>query len=256
MNSVVTSVTEHLEGKGIVFQKMESGDPTDGVQAFQAFFEARNCLITCRIIAGENPRYLRIGTSIGIKAREEKLGHMYEYAARVNHDLGIGSFQIDPNDGEITFVISVALPGMDISDSAIHEILGTAITTLDEHVPGLVAILYTDISAIEALRVMKATPRTVVDQAVARLLGEDGKGDCIGKRRRTVGSKPTRRVGRPRKRTIEVAPEINDTPPEELEIRSISDISVIPQQPRRRGRPRKHPITPTQDFGDAGPAYI
>lgn len=65
-----------------------------------------------------------------------------EFVARANHNLLVGAFQIDMDDGEITYHIPHIVGGEMLEDERIRDLFVTALATADRYFPALMLLMF------------------------------------------------------------------------------------------------------------------
>lgn len=86
-----------------------------------------------------------------VKAPEEKRPAMAEFLTRVNYGLVIGNFEMDFSDGEIRSKTSADFEGDRASVAVIKNLVYANVLTMDLYLPGIMSILYGDVSPAQAI---------------------------------------------------------------------------------------------------------
>jgi len=86
-----------------------------------------------------------------VKAPEEKRPAMAEFLTRVNYGLVIGNFEMDFSDGEIRSKTSADFEGGRASVAVIKNLVYANVLTMDLYLPGIMSILYGDVSPAQAI---------------------------------------------------------------------------------------------------------
>ena len=87
----------------------------------------------------------------GNKPTEEKYTVMQEFLTRANFGLRIGNFELDLRDGEIRFKTSIQFAGEVQADLMIEQCLLINIMTMERYLPGILQVIFTDISPEQAI---------------------------------------------------------------------------------------------------------
>lgn len=87
----------------------------------------------------------------GNKPTEEKYTVMQEFLTRANFGLRIGNFELDLQDGEIRFKTSIQFAGEVQVDLMIEQCLLINIMTMERYLPGILQVIFTDISPDQAI---------------------------------------------------------------------------------------------------------
>ena len=96
---------------------------------------------------------LAISSFIPNKARPDRRVAVAEMLSRINWELTMGCFEMNHADGEIRFRTSVMLPGADITDGIVKHLLGSNLAIVDERIHQIMAVLYSDVSPKDALKI-------------------------------------------------------------------------------------------------------
>ncbi|MDB9445873.1 YbjN domain-containing protein [Anabaenopsis sp. FSS-46] len=87
----------------------------------------------------------------GNKPTEDKYTVMQEFLTRANFGLRIGNFELDLQDGEIRFKTSIQFAGEVQAELMIEQCLLINIMTMDRYLPGILQVIFTDISPEQAI---------------------------------------------------------------------------------------------------------
>jgi len=82
---------------------------------------------------------------------EAKRSEIAEYLARANYGLILGNYELDFDDGEVRFKISIDVEGGELSETMLENMVSAAMSSVDRYYGGLMAIQYGDLSACEAI---------------------------------------------------------------------------------------------------------
>lgn len=91
-----------------------------------------------------------------IFAPESKRAEIAEYITRANHGMYIGNFELDYSDGEVRYKTSVDVEGHELAPALIKQLLRANMAMMDTYLPGLMKVLYTDITAEQAIAEIEA----------------------------------------------------------------------------------------------------
>ena len=86
-----------------------------------------------------------------------------ELLTRINFDLAVGCYELDLTDGEIRFRTSIILPGADITDAIAEHLIRSNLCIVDERMPRIMAVLYSDITPEEALKPKPEKPAAATE---------------------------------------------------------------------------------------------
>ncbi len=81
----------------------------------------------------------------------EKRLAVAEFITRANYGLILGNFELDFNDGEVRYKTSVEVTGGELADYLLRPLLYTNVLMMDKYLPGILAVVYGDVSPAEAV---------------------------------------------------------------------------------------------------------
>lgn len=88
-----------------------------------------------------------------IKVPEARRQVIAEFLTRANYGMVIGNFEMDFSDGEIRYKTSVDLAGgSPLTMLLIKPLVYTNVLMMDKYLPGVMEVLYADVSAEQAIR--------------------------------------------------------------------------------------------------------
>lgn len=88
---------------------------------------------------------------IPVKAPPEKRAALAEFITRANYGLRIGNFEMDFSDGEVRYKSSLDFAGVELTPRLIENTIYPAVSTCDRYQPGIMQIIYGNISPVEAI---------------------------------------------------------------------------------------------------------
>jgi hypothetical protein len=91
--------------------------------------------------------YSYIGSKIPLK----KIQIGSEFINRANYGLNLGNFEIDFSDGEIRYKTSIKMADGELTYKMIGQLIWGNLNTVDQYAPGIMSIIYSDISAEDAI---------------------------------------------------------------------------------------------------------
>lgn len=92
-----------------------------------------------------------------LAAAADKRPALAEFLTRANFGLVIGNFELDFDDGEVRFKTSVDLDGLDPSPPLVRSLVVANVAAMDRYLPGIVAVIGTDIAPAAAIAMTEAT---------------------------------------------------------------------------------------------------
>jgi hypothetical protein len=87
-----------------------------------------------------------------INAPENKRIAIAEFLTRANSGMIIGNFELDFADGEIRYKTSIDVTGDSLSSELIKQLVYANVTMMDEYLPGIMSVIYGDVSPVDAIR--------------------------------------------------------------------------------------------------------
>jgi hypothetical protein len=87
---------------------------------------------------------------------DEKRPALTEYLTRANYGLWLGNFELDLRDGEIRYKTSLHLADGELTAEMLAALLRVNGDTLDRYLPGIMSMLWNDLSAEDALGLTEA----------------------------------------------------------------------------------------------------
>lgn len=74
-----------------------------------------------------------------------------EFVTRANYGMIIGNFELDYTDGEVRYKTSLDVEGAHLSPPLIRQAVYANVLMMDRYLPGLLSLVYTDITPAEAI---------------------------------------------------------------------------------------------------------
>jgi hypothetical protein len=109
-----------------------------------------NYMCQWRVSPDEEVVQMRVYYPIMVREPEARQ-RVAEFIARANHNMMVGSLQIDMDDGEVTYHIPHILGGDMPSSEQIRDLFVTAFTTADRYFPSLMLLLFGGYTASDAV---------------------------------------------------------------------------------------------------------
>jgi hypothetical protein len=91
-----------------------------------------------------------------IATPESQLIAMAEFITRANYGLIIGNFELDFSDGEIRYKTSIDVEGDTLSQALIKQLVYTNVLTMDQYLPGILAVLEQGMSPQDAISLVES----------------------------------------------------------------------------------------------------
>ena len=87
---------------------------------------------------------------------EEKRPAMAEFLTRANYGLWLGNFEMDFKDGEVRYKTSIQLADGELTTGMLSALLRSNLNTIDRYLPGIMSVLWNDVSPEDAVGLAEA----------------------------------------------------------------------------------------------------
>jgi hypothetical protein len=122
-----------------------------GQPALQIAFQGKNGQWTCYArVRTEQQQFVFYSIS-PVNAPEDKRLAIAEFLTRANSGMIIGNFELDFANGEISYKTSIDVEGDRLSSALIQRVVYANVTMMDEYLPGILSVIYGNLSAEEAI---------------------------------------------------------------------------------------------------------
>jgi len=145
MSQIFEAVINFFKENNWLFFQMEQ-EP-----ALQMSFQGENGQWMCFVKVREEQEQLIFYSISPVKVPENKRLVMAEFLSRANFGLSIGNFELNFADGEIRYKTSIAAKGNGVNSALIGQLIFANLLTMDEYLPGIMSIIYTELSAVEVI---------------------------------------------------------------------------------------------------------
>jgi hypothetical protein len=133
-------------------------DQIADLPAIRSGFSGKNGKWLCYAHAREEVEQFVFYSVLPVNVPPNRLAAAAEFITRANHDMIIGNFEMDYDDGEIRFKTSIDVEGDELTFDLIKQVVYNNVTTMDHYLPGVMALIYTDISPLEAIKKIEGSP--------------------------------------------------------------------------------------------------
>jgi hypothetical protein len=105
-----------------------------------------------------HPQYPLIAFYSHVQCRmpDEKRAAMAEFLTRANYGLWVGNFELDFRDGEIRYKTSLHIGDGVLTTDMLSALLRANLSTIDRYLPGVMSVLWNDVSAEDAIGLIEA----------------------------------------------------------------------------------------------------
>lgn len=128
----------------------------DGDSTLQTSCRGENGRWFCRARAQEDPARFVMYSMFPIRIPAPKRVRVAEYLLRANYGLVIGNFELDLDEGELRFRTSLDIKDAAFTSELLKPLVYTNVRMMDRYLPGLMAVLYDEVTPKAALRLVEA----------------------------------------------------------------------------------------------------
>ncbi|MDJ0679265.1 MAG: YbjN domain-containing protein [Xenococcaceae cyanobacterium MO_167.B52] len=161
ISDILTTLIEVFNADDLPFTRVE--DDT----ALSLAFKGENGQWMCYARAKEVKEQFIFYSICPVNAPDERRRDMTEFLARANYGLPIGNFELDFRDGEIRYKTSIDVEGAELTPALVRSLVYTNVMTMDTYLPGIMAIIYGNISPEDAIaQIEMRSPASFDDSAV------------------------------------------------------------------------------------------
>ncbi|MBS0016100.1 MAG: YbjN domain-containing protein [Arthrospira sp. SH-MAG29] len=113
--------------------------------------EGKNGRFDCYTIAREEEKQITVYSIFPVKVPDYKRQNISNFVTRANYGMVIGNFEMNFYDGEIRYKTSLDVAGDRLTPALIKHLIYTNVSTMDKFLPGIMSIIYGNISPEEAI---------------------------------------------------------------------------------------------------------
>ncbi|MEH1813547.1 MAG: YbjN domain-containing protein [Nostoc sp.] len=122
-----------------------------GQPALQIPFQGENGKWNCYARTRSEQNQFVFYSICPVNAPENKRLAVAEFLTRANSGMMIGNFELDFTDGEISYKTSIDVEGDRLSFALIQRVVYANVTMMDEYLPGIMSVIYGNVSPEEAI---------------------------------------------------------------------------------------------------------
>ncbi|MDJ0734407.1 MAG: YbjN domain-containing protein [Nostocaceae cyanobacterium] len=120
-------------------------------------FRGENGQWTCYATAREQQQQFVFYSICPINTPENKSLPITEFITRANYGMIMGNFEFDFTDGEIRYKTGIDVEGDRLSFALIKQMVYANVMMMDEYLPGIAAVIDSDVSPADAIRSIEQT---------------------------------------------------------------------------------------------------
>jgi hypothetical protein len=149
----VATSDETIMGKMLNFFTKDDWQFTklQGEPILRMAFQGKNGEWTCYAKAREEQQQFFFYSLCPINAPSDKRFAVAEFLTRANYGMMNGNFELDFNDGEISYKTGIDVEGDSLSFALIKSLVYTNVTMIDEYLPGIISVINGDVEAEKAI---------------------------------------------------------------------------------------------------------
>ncbi|MEH2168455.1 MAG: YbjN domain-containing protein [Nostoc sp.] len=122
-----------------------------GQPALQIPFQGENGKWNCYARARSEQNQFVFYSICPVNAPENKRLAVAEFITRANSGMIIGNLELDFTDGEISYKTSIDVEGDKLSFALIQRVVYANVTMMDEYLPGIMSVIYGNVSPEEVI---------------------------------------------------------------------------------------------------------
>jgi len=145
MGTILDVATAFFQEDGWPFQQLE------GQPILQIGFQGDNGQWVCFAQAREEQMQFVFYSVCAAKAPEAKRLALAEFLTRANYGLIVGNFEMDWHDGEVRYKTSLDVEGDRLTPALVKQMAYANVVTMDRYLPGIMRVIYGDVSPTQAL---------------------------------------------------------------------------------------------------------
>jgi hypothetical protein len=121
-------------------------------------FQGDSAQFTCFAQTREEVNQFVFYSVCPVNVPEHKRMEIAEFITRANYDMAIGNFEMDFEDGEVRFKTSIDVEGTELSLELLNPLLYANVLMMDQYLPGLMSVIYSDVSPATAVEQVESGP--------------------------------------------------------------------------------------------------
>jgi hypothetical protein len=155
----ISDITEEITSDETIFEaivnffKKEDWQfqQTETELTLRLAFQGKNGKWNCYARARDEQQQFIFYSICPVNAPEEKRLAVAEFLTRANSGMMIGNFELDFNDGEISYKTSIDVEGDRLSTALIKRLVYANVMMMDEYLPGILSVIYGNVSPADAI---------------------------------------------------------------------------------------------------------
>ncbi len=127
-----------------------------GQPVLRVYYQGHHGRLVCFAQAKEAENQFVFYSYSPERVPEDRRLPMAEFITRANYGLVLGNFEMDFADGELRFKTSIDVEGTQLTPELVKPIIYANVLTMDEYLPGILAVIQSGTSPAEALDLVLA----------------------------------------------------------------------------------------------------
>ena len=145
MGAILDTAIAFFQEDGWPFQ------PLEGQPILQIGFQGDNGQWVCFAQAREEQAQFVFYSVVAARAPEARRPALAEFLTRANFGLIVGNFELDWDDGEVRYKTSLDVEGDQLTPALVKQMAYANVVTMDRYLPGIMRVIYGDVSPAQAL---------------------------------------------------------------------------------------------------------
>ena len=151
MALLLDTVTAFLKQDGWPYEQVENDT------VVRVLFQGDHAQFACFAQTREEVHQFVFYSVCPVSVPEHKRVEMAEFITRANYDMVLGNFEMDFADGELRFKTSIDVEGTELTPELIKPLLYANVLMLDQYLPGVMSVIYADVSPETAVEKVEST---------------------------------------------------------------------------------------------------
>jgi len=126
-----------------------------GLSVLSLAYSGSNGRWMCYAQARETQHQFVFYSVLPVNASQEQHSRIAEFITRANYGMIMGNFEMDYMTGEIRYKTSIDIEGAELSMPLIRQIVYSNLVITDHYLPGVMRVLYSDVSPADALETLE-----------------------------------------------------------------------------------------------------
>lgn len=126
-------------------------DQMHDMPAVHTVFTGDNSKWDCYAHAREDTSQCVFYSVLPVTVPPNKRAAAAEFITRANYGMMIGNFEMNYDDGEVRYKTSIDVTGDQINFALIKQLVYANCATMDQYLPGLMSVIYTDTPPAQAV---------------------------------------------------------------------------------------------------------